>query len=493
MKKHLFVVAIVVSFTGAALAADPKYDAFMGRVVGNQTTVTFGTGGTPLVTSSAGLGNPSIGNMGLSQSGRNVSLAGNVTLPVGGTAKTINATARAAITPKLFLAGIAAAASNPLVGIGIGLAAPSILEWLNGERIGINPDQSSGKPFTRSIDGTSKEFSITYNNNNQWFSSESAACSWYGQQMVAAYVASGYWQQVKLDGASVSNRQCYWYVSVKSPQGAPDGMSGNPDILSRDAQYASVVPASLSDIEPYMDAPDAPLLTPQIVEQAITKAGIDPFGGQSVKPTLTGPETIPGEKTTTSESVKLKPGTTTVADPADPVTEQGTKTTTKENTTKVSYNENTATASQTTITNTNITNNVTNQTINEGDKIEETEQKDITVCGLPGTPACKIDETGTPEAKQDTAEADAKKAIKPLDDFIANPTAALPTLPTINWAFTLPSGCAPIALLAFDPWLQEIDVCAFQPMFHDLMSFVWVLGGIFGAIGTFWRNTFSQG
>lgn len=114
-------------------------------------------------------------------------------------------------------------------------------------------------------------------------------------------------------------------------------------------------------------------------------------------------------------------------------------------------------------------------------------------CGLPGAPACKIDETGTPEAKSDTAEADAKKAIKPLEDFVANPTSALPTLPTINWAFTLPSGCAPIALPAFEPWLQQIDVCAFQPMFHDLMSFVWVMGGIFGAIGTFWRNTFSQG
>ncbi|EKD78668.1 MAG: hypothetical protein ACD_41C00301G0003 [uncultured bacterium] len=119
--------------------------------------------------------------------------------------------------------------------------------------------------------------------------------------------------------------------------------------------------------------------------------------------------------------------------------------------------------------------------------------KEFKTCGLPGEPACKIDETGTPEAKTDTGEADAKKALKPLEDFAANPSAVLPTLPTINWAFTLPSGCAPIALPAFDPWLQEIDVCSFQPMFHDLMTVIWVMGGLFGAIGTFWRNTFSQG
>lgn len=493
MKKTTTALVLAAAFAGSAVAADPKYDAFMGRVVGNQTTVSFGSGGTPLVTSSAGLGNPSIGNMGLSQSGRNVSLAGNVALPIGGAAYTVNATARAAITPKLFLAGLAAAAANPLVGVGIAIAAPSVIDWLGQKGIGINPDQSNGLPFTRVVDASDKQYSSPYGSEVQWFSSRQGACSWFGQKVVAGYGSGGYWQNATLVYANVSGDNCNWSVNVKTPQGQPDTLSGSTAISSRLYTSGTVLPASLADIEPYMDAPDAPLLTPQIVEQAVTKAGIDPFGAQAVKPTLTGPATVPGEKTTTSEPAKLIPGTTTVAPPGTAITEPGTRTTTSQSTTNITYNQNTATTTNTTTSTTNITNNVTNQTINEGDTTTETEQKEITVCGLPGTPACKIDETGTPEAKEDTAEADAKKALKPLDDLIANPQSALPTLPTINWAFTLPSGCAPIALPAFEPWLQEIDVCAFQPMFHDIMTFVWVLGGIFGAIGTFWRNTFSQG
>lgn len=121
------------------------------------------------------------------------------------------------------------------------------------------------------------------------------------------------------------------------------------------------------------------------------------------------------------------------------------------------------------------------------------EGKEQQNCGAPGQPRCAIDETGTPKGKEDTATVDAQKTIKPLDDFVKNPTSFLPTFPTINWAFTLPTGCSPIALTAFAPWLQSIDICEWLPMFHDLMSFIWVMGGIFGAIGTFWRNTFSQG
>ncbi len=242
-----------------------------------------------------------------------------------------------------------------------------------------------------------------------------------------------------------------------------------------------------------MDAPDAPLLTPQVVEQGIVKAGIDPFGAAEPTVKVTGPATAPGEKTSTTEQVKLIPGTTTVAPPGTSVTEPGTKVTTSDTSQKLSYKDNVMTATSVVNNTTNITNNVTNQTINEGDKITESEQPEIKVCGLPGTPACKIDEAGTPKEKEDTAEQDAKTAIRPLDDFIKSPSSVLPELPKINWAFTLPSGCSPIALPAFEPWLQQIDVCQFQPIFHDIMGFVWVMGGIFGAIGTFWRNTFSQG
>lgn len=118
---------------------------------------------------------------------------------------------------------------------------------------------------------------------------------------------------------------------------------------------------------------------------------------------------------------------------------------------------------------------------------------EIKVCGLSTDTACKIDELDTP--KPDPV-IDGKKVTdditKPLRDFAADPEKALPQLPQLNWAFTLPSGCVPISIPAFAPFLQTIDVCQFQPMFHDVMSMVWVMGALFGAISMFWRNTLSQ-
>lgn len=241
---------------------------------------------------------------------------------------------------------------------------------------------------------------------------------------------------------------------------------------------------------------------PSAAARALASALNAPGVGVQTEPlTVTGPATVPGEKTTTTETVKLNPGTNTIASPGTSPTDTGTKTTTKQDNTKVTYNNNTVTTNSTVNnTTTTITNNVTNVTTTEGTKTEETENKDppkeqeeIVTCGLPGKPKCQIDELNTKPEVEDTAKEDVEAKTKPLDDFLKNPESALPTLPTINWAFQLPSGCSPIALPAFEPWLQQIDVCAFQPLFHDVMSIVWVIGGLFGAIGIFWRNTFSQG
>ena len=495
MKKTLVLLAVASAFTGSVVAADRKFDAFMGRVVGNQTTVSFAGNGTPLITSSAGLGTPALGNMGLSRSGSGVVVSGNVAAPVPGTSKTVPVIARAPITRGAFIRGIGLAAANPLVGIGLAIAAPSLADWLLLGGTKINPSATSqDDAFLR------KETYFNENGEYQIIDGMTGAHKGWTRSLSSAIGSSigdknAYWATLgnpayplTLGACDIAASRCYVHFA------SGGGQYESASYRSAPSQGANWLPASMDDVAEYFDTPEAPSLTPQVVYDAVEKAGINPFGVSEPAVTVTGPSSVPGEKTTTSEPVKLIPGTTTVAPPGTAVTEPGTKTTVKDSNTKLDYSGADIKAGTSVVTNTTITNNITNQTINEGDTITETEeQPEIEVCGLPGTPACKIDETGTPEAKEDTAEADAKKALKPLDDLIANPQSALPTLPTINWAFTLPSGCAPIALPAFDPWLQEIDVCAFQPMFHDIMTFVWVLGGIFGAIGTFWRNTFSQG
>lgn len=119
-------------------------------------------------------------------------------------------------------------------------------------------------------------------------------------------------------------------------------------------------------------------------------------------------------------------------------------------------------------------------------------EQELQVCGLPNTPACKIDEDGTPEAVEDTHKKDVDDAIAPMVRISENPASFWPQLPEIRWDFRLPTGCAAIAIPAFAPYLQEIDICQFMPTFHDIMGIVWLMGGLLGAVSIFWRNTFAK-
>lgn len=123
----------------------------------------------------------------------------------------------------------------------------------------------------------------------------------------------------------------------------------------------------------------------------------------------------------------------------------------------------------------------------------DSESKFKMPCGIPGTPPCnvKVDETGVPvptDIKIDQAD----DALDDWDDFVTNLPDVLPKFPTISWDFALPTGCGVIPLPAFEPYLTGVDICQYQPMFHSLMSVVWVLGGLFGAISLFMRSALTM-
>ncbi|MCX7814791.1 MAG: hypothetical protein N2256_04795 [Tepidimonas ignava] len=102
-------------------------------------------------------------------------------------------------------------------------------------------------------------------------------------------------------------------------------------------------------------------------------------------------------------------------------------------------------------------------------------------CGLPGTPPCKIDETGTPQAPADDGQS-VFRSLLPVclqNDW----KSCIPQLPNINWAFSLPSGCAPIPVPFQRYGFSNIDICPYQPVIHDLMSMLWAGAGLFAAIG----------
>lgn len=195
---------------------------------------------------------------------------------------------------------------------------------------------------------------------------------------------------------------------------------------------------------------------------------------------------------------KVKPDTQVVTGPA---TSTGTTTTTN-NTTNNTTNTQTTThnhtyAGDTVTTSTTVTNitidNSTGNTINNTTTTSTPAPADqpTETCGLPGKPACKIDESGTLSDPKLDASKKATDTLKPLDDWVKSPSTNLPTRPGISWSFQLPSGCTSISLAAFAPFLSSINVCQFQPMVHELMSIVWVIGTLFGGIGLFWRTALS--
>lgn len=110
----------------------------------------------------------------------------------------------------------------------------------------------------------------------------------------------------------------------------------------------------------------------------------------------------------------------------------------------------------------------------------------IPPCGLPDTPKCKIDETGTPTSG---SFADATKGIddatKARQEGLATVTDPMGKNTSWTWTLALPTGCQPISLnmilktVVFDP-------CAYQGVFHDLMSLLWAgatLFAVFGMVG----------
>lgn len=113
----------------------------------------------------------------------------------------------------------------------------------------------------------------------------------------------------------------------------------------------------------------------------------------------------------------------------------------------------------------------------------------IVVCGLPDTPPCKIDETGTPTGVG--ADTDAKagvttemgKLTTKIDDIVAG------SGPNSSWGFgvSFPTNCTPITIGTARWGFFTADFCDWQPIAHDIMSLVWVMTTVFLCVGMVFR------
>lgn len=111
---------------------------------------------------------------------------------------------------------------------------------------------------------------------------------------------------------------------------------------------------------------------------------------------------------------------------------------------------------------------------------EPNEPQEDKECGLPGTPKCAIDETGTPPAPPAIEDPD----VSALTDILGEPPVA-----DTSWSFSfaLPSSCSVLSV-GIGAWTVPVDLCKYQPIIHDILSMVWVAAGVWFAIGMVGRT-----
>jgi hypothetical protein len=116
-------------------------------------------------------------------------------------------------------------------------------------------------------------------------------------------------------------------------------------------------------------------------------------------------------------------------------------------------------------------------------------------CGLPGTPPCKIDETGTPSGQG--VDSEGRAAMDAHGTSVGNAITGVvggSGAPTSSWGFSfnLPTHCQPFTVDMIYK-VVDIDPCAFQAVIHDLMSLIWIGATIFFSLGMVFRTITGGG
>ncbi|MBS0443248.1 MAG: hypothetical protein JSR38_14945 [Proteobacteria bacterium] len=241
----------------------------------------------------------------------------------------------------------------------------------------------------------------------------------------------------------------------------PGGLPPGPDGKCKTGRYSTPITiAQLANkIENGGDA------VKEKAKDIISEAAAGPGG--NVQPENWGPTQLGGPS-----SVQQPASTTTTSSPSG-----GTTTTTTNTTNNITYQGNTYNYTTTVSTTTGDT--TTTTTTNGGAGT----QGDVEVCGLPGKPACKIDETGTPsDAPVDTAIRAVVDPLKTAPNSTEKPAS-------LGWNFSLgmPAGvCSP---LKFGSRLGEftVDICT-NPLVLFLRA-VWAWALSLGVAIYGWKRT----
>lgn len=488
MKKILVFAAFVLSSVAHAQDINASsFDRFMHKSLGGGLhTISMASNGTPIAaerisTLTPGGGWVNAGQMSAATHPEGLEVRGRAQLPVApGTKVPVNVSS--IVSRGSIIASLSRCMGNFACAAALTAGSAALGDWLSSANISLNPSPSSAADLVADVSNPDICLSNCYRwttNGYAYYDSALSACRAHIATNPTLYSSP----QISNADGSVWCRGSVAGNPVQNLIQISKGASRPPDSVA----YTSFSPYYADRLATKNVPPGVLIPLLQAQYQAGNNSGYGaPAYSEGVSVTKTSVTADPvvtpsnAQKTVTTEKITKADGTTS----------------TKETTKQTSYQIETGQDGQVKvkpITTTEV--KIDGQVVPELGKVEEgkaNEQQNIETCGLPNTPPCKINEDGTPEAQQDTHKKDVDDALVDLKRLSVNPETFWPTFPQIRWDFALPTGCAAIAIPAFAPWLQEIDICQFQPIFHDIMSIVWVLGGLFGAISTFWRSTFAK-
>ena len=455
MKKLLLLMAL---FSGAAfaqpVAAPNAFDRFMELSTGSgKQTIGFSSNGTPVLS-------PGVPTVTADGGLPRVDASGSIRNPSGNLAA-VNATSRIPAAEVGKAVGRAALKiGSSLAFVGTGLALYDL-----AKELGFN--------LARNSDGSLSVAQAT----------PSGACDLTGGGISYSTGAGNTtpWPTFLAQAAPDSRYQCVQSFPQNESSCSPTVQC--KFVGSSTIQYAPLTWATKALLVNPVTQPS----TVQDLQNAVASKSGWPVG--SAVPRLIAEDNPPvAQKIQTTDTiasgVATSAGTTTTT---NNTTNNTTKTETTTHNHAYAGNTVTTTNNVSSVTIDNSTGAVTNSTTTTSTPPAPSPAPEPAItCGLPGTPACKLDETGTATTAGTTYDA-TKTAIdtaKTASETAITGAASI-AAPSWSFAFQLPTGCAPYVTGIKG---VVLNVCQYQPTIHGLLSAIWAAATAFAMIGMVGRT-----
>lgn len=452
--RSLVAAAFALSAVSAhALSVDPAYDRFKASITGNTVNVAFSSTGTPL----AGSGGP-LTSTGTT-AGAFLSRSATVATQHGPLPFTVSQRFSVGSLAK----GVAAIATNPLLGVGLAIAAPFIYDWLADS--GIQPDASGG--YTRQI---TTDVHRAYDGRlGVWYTGQLAS--------VCSQVASSY------QGAWGGS-----YTVAPTLQPLSCNMKNGTQNITVNVQYVSsstsTVPADASVIDSALQAtPRTQSEIERILGEAIQYPELTPDPADT--PQILNPQPSPSRQSssTTNDPVTGSKTETRSCSMIGSPSSSGNQMTVSEICTTTTTTTPPGGGTPTTVTGTTTTG--IGVTVGSGTP-SETPPFEMP-CGVGSAPPCavKVDETDVPstvtmadpfpqleqtaQAQRDEIAAADGSAWEPIKDFFFLPpsTACVP--------FDMPS--------VYGMAVPQVDPCGVVPGIRQVVGVIWSIVALWIMVG----------